>query len=214
MCVLLSTKLPKEFLNVFFVYSCALHSGRPSYSGFPYPHSKCCLSFGLLHSGMTKQYFIVQINYFWLTTRCWEKSSAFLWHPSVLNHWVPLATAVLPIPFRDESFSHVPRSWASRDKKWLTLMHPDCQSLTFLQKFLLFWKNLATYLVCACMHSLWLSQLCPTLCDPVDCSPPSSSVHGDSPGKNTGVGWHDLLPGIFPTQGSNPGLPHCTPRMH
>ena len=131
-----------------------------------------------------------------------------------INHWVPLATAVLPIPFRDESFSHVPRSWASRDKKWLTLMRPDCQSLTFLQKFLLFWKNLATYLVCACMHSPWLSQSCPTLCDPVDCSPPSSSIHGDSPGKNTGVGWHDLLPGIFPTQGSNPGLLHCTPRMH
>ena len=31
----------------------------------------------------------------------------------------------------------------------------------------------------------------------------------DSPGKNTGVGCHALLQGIFPTQGSNPGLPHC-----
>ena len=30
----------------------------------------------------------------------------------------------------------------------------------------------------------------------------------DSPGKNTGVGCHFLLQGIFPTQGSNPGLPH------
>ena len=43
----------------------------------------------------------------------------------------------------------------------------------------------------------------------MDCSPPGSSVHGDSPGKNTGVGCHDLLQGIFPTEGSNPGLPHC-----
>ena len=34
-------------------------------------------------------------------------------------------------------------------------------------------------------------------------------VHGYSPGKNTGVGCHTLLQGIFPTQGSNPGLPHC-----
>jgi len=34
-------------------------------------------------------------------------------------------------------------------------------------------------------------------------------VHGDSPGKNTGVDCHALLQGIFPTQGSNPGLPHC-----
>ena len=38
---------------------------------------------------------------------------------------------------------------------------------------------------------------------------PSSSVHGDSPGKNTGVGCHALLQGIFPTQRSNPGLPPC-----
>ena len=48
-----------------------------------------------------------------------------------------------------------------------------------------------------------------TLCDPVDITPPGSSVHGGSPGMNTGVGCHALLQGIFPTQGSNPGLPHC-----
>ena len=29
------------------------------------------------------------------------------------------------------------------------------------------------------------------------------------PGQNTGVGSHSLLQGIFPTQGMNPGLPHC-----
>ena len=40
-------------------------------------------------------------------------------------------------------------------------------------------------------------------------SPPSSSVHGDSPDKNTGVGCHVLPQEIFPTQGLNPGLPHC-----
>ena len=31
----------------------------------------------------------------------------------------------------------------------------------------------------------------------------------NSSGQNTGVGSHSLLQGIFPTQGSNPGLPHC-----
>ena len=31
----------------------------------------------------------------------------------------------------------------------------------------------------------------------------------DSPGKNTGVDNHSLLPGIFPIQGSNLGFPHC-----
>ena len=40
-------------------------------------------------------------------------------------------------------------------------------------------------------------------------SSPGSSVHGDSPGKNTSVGCHALLQGIFPTQGSKPGLLHC-----
>ena len=45
------------------------------------------------------------------------------------------------------------------------------------------------------------------LCNPMDCNPPGSSVHGDSPGKNTGVGSHAFLQGIFPTQGLNPGLP-------
>ena len=37
---------------------------------------------------------------------------------------------------------------------------------------------------------------------------PGSFVPGDSPGRNTRVGCHALLQGIFPTQGSNPGLPH------
>ena len=50
------------------------------------------------------------------------------------------------------------------------------------------------------------SQLCLTLCDPIDCSPPGSSVLGDSPGKNTGVSCHAFLQGIFLTQGSNPCL--------
>ena len=54
-----------------------------------------------------------------------------------------------------------------------------------------------------------VAQSYPTLCDPMDCSPPGSSVHGDSPGKNTGVGCHAFLQGIFPTPGSNSGLPHC-----
>ena len=55
-----------------------------------------------------------------------------------------------------------------------------------------------------------VAQSCPTLCNPMDsvCRP-GSSVRGDSPGKNTGMGCHALLQGNFPTQGSNPGFPHC-----
>ena len=43
---------------------------------------------------------------------------------------------------------------------------------------------------------------CLTLCNPMDCSRPSSSAYGDSPGKHTEVGCHTLLQGIFRTQGS------------
>jgi len=47
-----------------------------------------------------------------------------------------------------------------------------------------------------------VAQSCPTLCDY------QASLSRDSPGKNSGVGYHFLLQGIFPTQGSKPGLPH------
>ena len=46
-----------------------------------------------------------------------------------------------------------------------------------------------------------VTQSCPTLCEPYS--------SWNSLGQNTGVGSLSLLQGIFPTQGSNPGLPHC-----
>ena len=48
--------------------------------------------------------------------------------------------------------------------------------------------------------------ICSAMSDSTDYGPPVSSVHADSPGKNTGVGCHILLQGIFPTQGLNPEL--------
>ena len=56
---------------------------------------------------------------------------------------------------------------------------------------------------------MWVIQSCPTLCNHMDRSPPGSSVFGILPGKNTGVGCHALLQGIFLTHGSNSGLLHC-----
>ena len=52
--------------------------------------------------------------------------------------------------------------------------------------------------VVMCATSL---QSCLTLGDPLDCSPPGSSVHQDSPGKNAGVGYHALLWGNLPAPG-------------
>ena len=59
---------------------------------------------------------------------------------------------------------------------------------------------------CSCSAA----QSCPILCNPMDCSPPGSSVQEDSPGRNTGVGCHFLLQGIFPTQ----GIQHCICLRH
>ena len=62
----------------------------------------------------------------------------------------------------------------------------------------------AEWRVCACS----VAQSCPTLCDPMDCSPPGSSVYEIFQARNTGVGCHFLLQGIFPTQESNLCLLH------
>ena len=56
-------------------------------------------------------------------------------------------------------------------------------------------------MLCLVAQSFWL-------CDPMDCSSLSSSVHGDSPGKNTGVGGLCLFQVIFLTQELNWGLLH------
>ena len=53
-----------------------------------------------------------------------------------------------------------------------------------------------------------VAQSCATLCNPMDCSP------WNSPGQNTGVGSLSRLQAIFPTQGSNPSLPHCRQSLY
>ena len=53
-----------------------------------------------------------------------------------------------------------------------------------------------------------VAKSCLTLCEPPDLSPPGSSVHGIFQAR-TRVDYHFLFQGIFPTQGSNPGLLHC-----
>ena len=53
-----------------------------------------------------------------------------------------------------------------------------------------------------------VAQSCSALCCPMACSLPGSSIHGIFQARSTGVGCHFLLQVIFPTQGSNSGLPH------
>ena len=82
----------------------------------------------------------------------------------------------------------------------------------FKYKFNTWWAGSAKF-ACESKESE-VVQSCPTLWDPMDCSPPGSSVHGDSPGKNTVVSCHLFFQWIFPTQGSNPGLPHCRQTLY
>ena len=56
-------------------------------------------------------------------------------------------------------------------------------------------------------ESVSVTQSSLTLCSPME--PARLLCPRDSPGKNTGVGRHSLLQGIFPTQGLNLDLLHC-----
>ena len=69
--------------------------------------------------------------------------------------------------------------------------------------------SISEHLDCFYLLKMLVAQSSSTLCDPMDHSPPGSSVHGIPLGKNTGVGCPSLLQGIFSTQGPNLSLLHC-----
>ena len=69
--------------------------------------------------------------------------------------------------------------------------------------------NSICYIYCMYIYNVWKSlSLIRLFAIPwaVTCQAPLSM---ELSRWNTGVGTHSLLQGIFPTQGSNPGLPHC-----
>ena len=80
---------------------------------------------------------------------------------------------------------------------------PECIRVVCIQKFKV---RMGPTCVRPCML---VTQSCLTLCNSMDCSPPGSSVHRHSPGKNPEVGSHSLLQGIFSSQGLNQNLLHC-----
>ena len=80
-----------------------------------------------------------------------------------------------------------------------THLHLHTHTHTHLQIHAYMHKHIYT-----CMHA----QSCLTRCNSMDLSPPGSSVHGFFPGKNTRVGCHCLLQGIFLTQGWNSHILH------
>ena len=83
--------------------------------------------------------------------------------------------------------------------------HPNKRLLSFMNIFLYILRW--TYITCVCAKLL---QSCLILCNPMDCRLPGSSVLGILQERiMEWVALPTLLQGIFPTQGLNPGLPHC-----
>ena len=105
----------------------------------------------------------------------------------------PLSLILLPECPVHLPLQSVPQVKSSKEHRLVILTPRDS---------LLVWSP-SNYLVC--LHVCSVTQSCPTLCDPVDCSPPGSS-YIEFPSKNTRLGCHFFLQGIFPTQGSNPHL--------
>ena len=90
---------------------------------------------------------------------------------------------------------------------WTILSRGESRPNLCLVRITLAAMQRGDYIDCAVL--CLVAQLCPTVLWPHGLSPAGFSVHGDSPGKNTGVCCHALLQGIFPTQRWSPGLPHC-----
>ena len=88
---------------------------------------------------------------------------------------------------------------------WLFTVWATRKAWHSTEIYLNIFPYISTFECAVCLVAL----SCLTLCDPMDCSPPGSSVQWDTPGKNTGAGCHAILQGILPTQGSNQGLLHC-----
>ena len=71
------------------------------------------------------------------------------------------------------------------------------------QVALYYWYKTVVKFYSVAWSEVKVAQSCPTL------QPRGLYSPWNSPGQNTGVGSLSLLQGIFPTQGWNPGLPHC-----
>ena len=85
-----------------------------------------------------------------------------------------------------------------------------------IEPFFFYWPGnhwVPNTCLAVCMHAQSL-QLCPTLCDTMDYKSARLLSPWDSPGKNTGMGCHALLQGIFLTQGSNPSPLHYREILH
>ena len=143
---------------------------------------------------------------------CWQFDLWLLWLFQI--HLIVLQTSSLSLVFLllANGITQSPKlntgSWSSISltRNLFSSWKEETMCLSFLDPLIII---PVPQIIRVGIHVLCLViQSCPTLCDPMDSSPPGSSVHGDSFGKNTGVAYHALLQVLFPTQGLKPGLLH------
>ena len=84
-------------------------------------------------------------------------------------------------------------SWGHHLWERLSLIKKKLSWLFMFLQGLLSWKMHIWHIILPAAAAAKSLQSCPTLCDPIDGSPPGSPGPWDSPGKNTGLGCHFLL---------------------
>ena len=131
------------------------------------------------------------------------------WSPLGLTGLIPLQSKGLSRVFsrtriwKHQFFSAQPSLWSNShihtwllEKTWSRLYGP------LLAKWCL------CFLIC-CLCVCLVTQSCPFLCKPMNCSPPGSSVHRILQARILELGCHSLLQRIFLTLGSNLGILNC-----
>ena len=130
---------------------------------------------------------------FLTTSTAWEALEA---SPSLHREWVPTRPVLLGPGSLSHSTRELPSPLSARGP-------PDCSSRKRVTSIFVNFTGSKT----TSHSSEWLRPTKEkTASAGEDVYSPGSSVHGDSPGKNTGVDCHFLLQGIFPNQGSNQRL--------
>ena len=137
---------------------------------------------------------------------CWSGAEAQQLHPPITGQVFPAKNTSLPAATHTPTPLHPGKGTAGL----VLAYHPPWWRIDIYQIYAATQAGGSETLPASCRPVLCLvAQSYLTLCGPMDSNPPGSSAHGDSPGKNTGVGCHFLFQGIFSTQGSNPGLLYC-----
>ena len=123
---------------------------------------------------------------------------------SLLSSVWMMCSLLLRVRFQNSFQGSTCQLSTSESVLWNTI-YKDLNIIKQLIAYKLLYLNIYVYYMYAVLSRLAMSDWC----NPMDCSPPGSSVHGDFPGKNTGVGSLSLLQVIFWTQEMNWGLRHC-----